>query len=102
MPLQRVCAAEMQARNSLLNGPRRAQSNVRLPHRVFCDVGTYVSCREYAVFRKEHGFAVNQGGTANKKVIIRPWQMVYFCQGFLFIKEKKKNEIQRNRLRYIS
>lgn len=42
---------------------------------------------------KSTAFAVNQGGTANKKVIIRPWQMVYFCQGFLFIKEKKKNEI---------
>lgn len=67
MPLQRACGAESQVRNKLSNGPRRAQSNVRLPHRVFCDVGTYVSCREYAVFRKEHGFAVNQGGTANKK-----------------------------------
>ncbi len=27
MPLQRACDAEMQVRNKLSNGPRRAQSN---------------------------------------------------------------------------
>lgn len=36
MPLQRACDAENQVRNSLSNGPRRAQSNV-IFHRVFCD-----------------------------------------------------------------
>jgi len=28
MPLQRACGAEMQVRNKLSNGPRRAQSKV--------------------------------------------------------------------------
>ena len=45
MPLQRARDAESRVRNKLSNGPLRAQSNV-LTHRVFCDVLTYVSCRE--------------------------------------------------------
>ena len=43
MPLQRACGAEMQVRNKLSNGPRRAQSKVlfvftQFLHPVFCDV----------------------------------------------------------------
>ncbi len=45
MPLQRACGAESQVRNKLSNGPLRAQSKAHLC-RVFCDVLTYVSCRE--------------------------------------------------------
>ena len=34
--------------------------------RVFCNVLAYVSCRGYvSIPLKVHGFAVNQGGTAN-------------------------------------
>ena len=47
MPLQRARDAESRVRNKLSNGPRRVQSNVGI-HRVFCNVGAYVSCRGYA------------------------------------------------------
>ena len=46
MPLQRACDAEMQVRNKLSNGPRRAQSNGISPG-VFCDVWADVICRGY-------------------------------------------------------
>ena len=69
-------------------------------YRVFCDVGTCVSCREYAVFRKEHGFAVNQGGTANKNNYSSLADGIFLPRIFIY-KGEKKNEIQRNRLRYI-
>ena len=49
MPFQRACGAEKQVRNTLSNGPLRAQSNVDFcrVHRVFCDVGADVICRGY-------------------------------------------------------
>jgi len=46
MPTQRARKAEIRVRNNLSNGPLRVQSNVNF-HRVFCNVLTYVSCREY-------------------------------------------------------
>ena len=47
MPLQRARGAVTRVRNKLSIGPRRVQSNV-VYHRVFCNVGAYVSCRGYA------------------------------------------------------
>ncbi len=55
MLLQRARVAESRVKHRLSNGPRRAQSNVRV-HRVFCDVGTYVSCPGYDGTRKRARF----------------------------------------------
>ncbi len=49
MPIQRSCGAEIQERNKLSNGPRRAQSNVFLQHRVFCDVRHTLVARDMMV-----------------------------------------------------
>ena len=67
MPSQRVRGDENRAGNKPPNGPRRAQS--KAASRVFCDVGAYVSCREYESIPQSARETVKQGGTANE---IRP------------------------------
>ena len=74
---QRVREAESRIRNCLANGPLRAQSKEKFFLPVFCDVLTHVSCRGYVcILREAHVFtarlSVNQGGTADKLVFIRP------------------------------
>ena len=59
-------------RNKLSNGPLRAQSNVHYIHRVFCDVRTYVSCREYVGILLSARVVVNQGGTADYMKVYSP------------------------------
>ena len=72
MPLQRACGAESQVRNKLSNGPLRAQSNV-----IFTEYSATlqadVICRGYVgILIKCTGKPVNQGGTADIVLIIRP------------------------------
>ena len=71
MPLQRACDAESQVRNTLSNGPLRAQSNVisqsilrRAGRRHLPGICWYPA--------KRTGHTVNQGGTADSDYIIRP------------------------------
>ena len=71
MPSQRARGDENRAGNKPPNGPRRAQSKAE--SRVFCDVGAYVSCREYESIPQSARETVKQGGTANE---IRPWQRI--------------------------
>ncbi|MBE6917170.1 MAG: hypothetical protein E7470_04615 [Ruminococcaceae bacterium] len=69
MPLQRVRGAESRIRNSLSNGPRRAQSNV------FCTEYS-ATCRhtlragDMLVSQKRTDFSVNQGGTADQCLFV--------------------------------
>ena len=64
MPLQRVCDAEKQARNTGSNGPRRVQGNGESG--VFCNArGLYTASP-----------AMKQGGTADNR-FIRPWQRTF-------------------------
>ena len=82
MPLQRACDAESQVRNKLSNGPLRVQSNVLL-HRVFCNVLTYVSCREYVcILLSVRIESANQGGTTDKLFVL---DSILYCQGFFVL-----------------
>ena len=47
MPLQRACDAESQVRNTLSNGPQRAQSNVKFTE-YSATLEADVICRGYA------------------------------------------------------
>ena len=86
MTLQRACDGANQARNKLSNGPLRAQGNGSAPG-VFCDVGGrrhLPGICWYPAKRTEQ--AVNQGGTADKTLVLFVLEEGgSFCQGrFLF------------------
>ena len=82
MPLQRVCDAEKQARNTGSNGPRRVQGNGESG--VFCNALGCVSSRGYVGILQSgivRGLyiaspAMKQGGTADNR-FIRPWQRTF-------------------------
>lgn len=86
MPLQRVCDAEKQARNTGSNGPRRVQGNGESG--VFCNALGCVSSRGYVGILQSgiaHGLyiaspAMKQGGTADN-AFIRPWQRTFSLSG---------------------
>ena len=86
MPLQRVCDAEKQARNTGSNGPRRVQGNGESG--VFCNALGCVSSRGYVGILQSgiaHGLyiaspAMKQGGTADNR-FIRPWQRTFSLSG---------------------
>ena len=64
MPSQRVCDAESQARNTLSNGPLRAQSNGDSPeYSATWGIRQLPGICWYPVERTGH--TVNQGGTAD-------------------------------------
>ena len=107
MPLQRACDAENQARNNLSNGPLRAQSKVYFLRLVFCDVLAYVSCREYVSILLSAQvllwIKVAPRIVSYWKVSIRPWQIVYFCQGrFLFSRKQKKRPARMLTQKYVA
>lgn len=89
MPLQRVCDAEKQARNTGSNGPRRVQGNGESG--VFCNALGCVSSRGYVGILQSgiaHGLyiaspAMKQGGTADN-AFIRPWQRTFSLSGIFF------------------
>ena len=64
-------------------------------HRVFCDVGTYVSCPGYVGILKEHGFPVNQGGTADKQVYSSLTGRVYLSRTFFLYRKIKATQKRR-------
>jgi len=65
MPSKRVRDAEIRVRNRPLNGPLRVQGKcLSAEYNATC--GHTSVAGNMSVFRKAHGFAVNQGGTANK------------------------------------
>lgn len=86
MPLQRVCDAEKQARNTGSNGPRRVQGNG--DSGVFCNALGCVSSQGYVGILQSgiaRGLykaspAMKQGGTADN-AFIRPWQRTFSLSG---------------------
>ena len=64
MPSQRACVAEKQVRNTLSNGPRRAQSNGIFPE-YSATCGHTSVAGDMMVSRKGTGQTVKQGGTAD-------------------------------------
>ena len=80
---QRVRVAESRAKNKSSNGPLRVQSNE------FCSeysatCGHTSVVGNMFVFRKVHGFSVNQGGTANKILFVLDR---LFCRGLFILQE---------------
>ena len=66
-------------------------------YRVFCNVGTYVSCREYdGTLKSARLQSVNQGGTTDNKLFVLGRNNI--CQGFFYSKTRRKNnEIKQRR-----
>ena len=98
MPLQRVCDAEKQARNTGSNGPRRVQGNG--DSGVFCNVLGCVSSRGYVGILQSgiaHGLykaspVMQHGGTADN-AFIRPWQRTFSLSGtFLHVWNRGRGE----------
>ena len=99
MPLQRVCDAEKQARNTGSNGPRRVQGNGESG--VFCNALGCVSSRGYVGILQSgiaRGLyiaspAMKQGGTADNR-FIRPWQRTFSLSG-TFLREWTRGREER-------
>lgn len=67
-----------------------AEGTVKGFGRVFCDVGAYVSCREYeGISQKCMGHSMKQGGTAG--IVARPWKALFMSSGTGFLYYEKSS-----------